>query len=80
MSVFRLFRLSIRFAAWVTPQVKEWHRKRNLNLTEAERNMAAHNWVEAEQYLTLTLAEPRHASKRRFDLILQLVQAPVPAR
>ena len=30
MTVTRIFRLCVRFAAWVTPQVKEWRRKRNL--------------------------------------------------
>ena len=75
MLVTRLFKLSIRFAAWITPQVKEWHRKRNLNLTEAERHLAARNWVDAEQHLVLALAEPRHSSKRQFDLLLDLANA-----
>jgi len=45
ISVIRLFRLGIRFAAWVTPHAKEWQRKRNLNLTEAERHLAARKLV-----------------------------------
>jgi hypothetical protein len=64
-----------RFAARITPQAKEWHRKRNLNLTEAERHMAARNWPDAEQHLVLTLAERRHTSGKRLDLLLQLVNA-----
>ena len=75
MIVTRLFKLGIRFAAWVTPQVKEWHRKRNLNLTEAERHLAARNWVDAEQHLVLALAERRHTSGKQLDLLLQLVNA-----
>src|ERR1700731_1810907 len=75
ISVIRLFRLGIRFAAWITPHAKEWQRKRNLNLTEAERHLAVRNWSEAEQYLVLALAERRHSSKRRLDLLLQLVIA-----
>ena len=75
ISVIRLFRLGIRFAAWVTPHAKEWQRQRNLNLTEAERHLAAKNWSEAEQHLVLALAERRHSSKRRLDLLLQLASA-----
>ncbi len=75
ISVTRLFRLGIRIAAWATPHVKEWQRQRNLNVTEAERHLAAKNWSEAEQYLVLALAESRHSTKRRVDLTLQLVQA-----
>jgi tetratricopeptide (TPR) repeat protein len=75
MSVTRIVRLGIRFAAWITPQVKEWHRKRNLNLTEAERFLAARNWVDAEQHLVLALAERRHSTERQLDLLLKLVTA-----
>jgi tetratricopeptide (TPR) repeat protein len=75
MTVTRIFKLGIRFAAWVTPQVKEWQRKRNLNLTESERHLKARNWADAEQHLVLALAERRHTSKRRLDLLLQLVSA-----
>src|SRR5580693_3193242 len=75
MLVTRLFKLGIRFAAWITPQAKEWHRKRNLNLTEAERHLSARNWVDAEQHLVLALAERRHTSGKRVDLLLQLVNA-----
>jgi hypothetical protein len=75
MIVTRLFKLGIRFAAWITPQAKEWHRKRNLNLTEAERHLAARNWVDAEQHLVLALGERRHACGKRLDLTLQLASA-----
>jgi tetratricopeptide (TPR) repeat protein len=75
MTVTRIFKLCVRFAAWVTPQVKEWHRQRNLNLSESERYLAARNWVDAEQHLVLALAERRHSSKKRLDLLLKLSQA-----
>jgi tetratricopeptide (TPR) repeat protein len=75
MTVTRIVRLGIRFAAWITPQVKEWHRKRNLNLTEAERYLVARNWVDAEQHLVLALAERRHSTARQLDLWLKLVTA-----
>lgn len=75
ISVTRIFRLGIRFAAWVTPHAKEWHRQRHLNRVEGERHLAARNWTEAENHLTLALAERRHASKVRLDLLLGLMEA-----
>ena len=73
-SVTRLFRLGIRFAAWATPHVKEWHRQRNLNVAEAERHISSRNWSEAENYLCLALNESRHSAKRRMELMLQLAE------
>jgi tetratricopeptide (TPR) repeat protein len=75
MSVTRIFRLGIRFAAWVTPHVKEWHRQRHLNRVEAERHLAARNWSEAENHFTLALAERKHSNKQRLDLLLGLKEA-----
>src|SRR5271168_1549011 len=75
ISVTRIFRLGIRFAAWVTPHAKEWHRQRHLNRVEGGRHLAARNWAEAENHLTLALAERRHASKVRLDLLLGLMEA-----
>jgi tetratricopeptide (TPR) repeat protein len=75
ISVTRIFRLGIRFAAWVTPHAKEWHRQRHLNRVEGERHLAARNWAEAENHLTLALAERRHPSKVRLDLLLGLMEA-----
>jgi tetratricopeptide (TPR) repeat protein len=75
ISVTRIFRLGIRFAAWVTPHVKEWHRKRHLNRVEGERNLTVRNWSEAEKHLTLALAERRHSSQQRLDLLLGLQEA-----
>ncbi len=75
LSLTRIFRLSIRFAAWVTPHVKEWHRQRHLNRVEGERHLASRNWSEAEKHLNLALAERRHSPKRRFDLLLSLEKA-----
>jgi tetratricopeptide (TPR) repeat protein len=75
ISVSRLVRLGIRFAVWVTPHVKEWQRKRNLNVSEAERHIAARNWSEAEKHLAAALMEPRHSSKRRMGILLDLEKA-----
>lgn len=75
ISVTRILRLGVRFAAWVTPHVKEWHRKRHENRVEGERHLASRNWSEAERHLTLALAERSHSSKRRLDLLLCLTEA-----
>jgi len=75
ISVTRIARLGVRLAAWATPHVKEWHRKRHLNRVEGERHLSSRNWSEAEKHLTLALAERRHSSKRRLDLLLGLTEA-----
>jgi tetratricopeptide (TPR) repeat protein len=75
ISVTRILRLGVRLAAWATPHVKEWHRKRHLNRVEGERHLAARNWREAENHLTLALAERRHSNNRRLDLLLGLTEA-----
>jgi tetratricopeptide (TPR) repeat protein len=75
VSITRIARLGVRLAAWATPHVKEWHRKRNENRVEGERHLAARNWSEAERHLTLALAERRHSSNRRLDLLLGLTEA-----
>src|SRR5437588_2243153 len=75
MSVTRIFRLAVRFAAWVTPYAKEWHRKRHLNCVEGARHLAARNWSEAEKHLTLALSERRHSNVKRLDLLLALKEA-----
>jgi tetratricopeptide (TPR) repeat protein len=75
ISVTRILRLGVRLAAWATPHVKEWHRKRHLNRVEGQRHLTARNWSEAEKHLTLALAERRHASARRLELLLGLAQA-----
>jgi len=75
ISVTRIARLAVRVAAWATPHVKEWHRKRHENRVEGERHLAARNWTESENYLTLALAERRHSGKRRLDLLLGLIEA-----
>jgi tetratricopeptide (TPR) repeat protein len=74
ISITRLFRLSIRIAAWATPHVKEWHRQRHLNRLEGQRHLESRNWSEAEHHLTLAIAE-RHQAGRRLDLLLQLAEA-----
>src|SRR5665213_863182 len=75
MSVTRIARLGVRFAAWATPYVKEWHRKRHENRVEGERHLTARNWSEAEKHLTLALAERSHSSSRRLGLLLGLTEA-----
>jgi tetratricopeptide (TPR) repeat protein len=75
ISVTRIFRLGIRFASWATPRVKEWHHQRHLNRVEAERHLTARNWNEAENHLSLALAERRHSSKVRLDLLVGLTEA-----
>jgi tetratricopeptide (TPR) repeat protein len=75
ISVFRVFRLSIRFATWVTPHVKEWHRKRHLNRLEGERNLQVRNWSEAEKHFTAALSERKHSSKVRLGLLTGLEKA-----
>ena len=75
IAVTRLFRLGIRFAAWATPQVQEWHRQRHLNRVEGQRHLEARNWTEAEKHLSLALDERRHSAKRRVELLLGLAQA-----
>src|ERR1700674_2291175 len=75
ISVTRVFRLGIRLAAWATPRLQEWHRQRHMNRVEGQRHLDARNWTEAEKYLTIALAERRHSSKRRLDLLLGLAQA-----
>ena len=75
ISVTRILRLGVRLAAWATPHVQEWHRKRHENRVEGERHLAARNWSEAERHLTLALAERRHSSARRLDLLLGLTEA-----
>ena len=46
-----------------------------MNRVEGQRHLDARNWCEAEKHLTVALAERRHTSKRRLDLLLGLAQA-----
>lgn len=77
MSVFRLFRYSIRLAAWATPHIQRWARNYNLNANEADRNFSARNYTEAEKYYAAAIrdAERRHSpEKRKLHLILRLAE------
>ena len=70
-----------RFAAWVTPHVKEWHRRRHEDRLEGERHLGAGNYGEAEKHLTtaVTLAVRRRAAPhKRAALRLQLAEAQSP--
>jgi tetratricopeptide (TPR) repeat protein len=75
ISITRIARLGVRLAAWATPHVKEWHRKRHENRVEGERHLKARNWSEAEKHLTLALAERSHSSAKRLGLLLGLTEA-----
>jgi tetratricopeptide (TPR) repeat protein len=66
ISVVRVFRLATRFAAWVTPHVKEWHRKRHENRVEGERHLESGNYAEAERHLIVAIAE---AEQRRYSIV-----------
>jgi tetratricopeptide (TPR) repeat protein len=73
-----LMKYTTRFAAWVTPHVKEWHRRRHEDRLEGERHLGAGNYGEAEKHLTtaVTLAvRRRDAPHKRAALRLQLAEA-----
>ena len=74
MSIIRVFRLGIRFAAWATPHVQEWHRKKHLNRTEAQRHLDARNWAQAETHLAAALKE-NHSAKINGELLAHLSKA-----
>jgi tetratricopeptide (TPR) repeat protein len=74
MNIFRVFRLGVKFASWVTPHVKELHRRRHLNRTEGQRHLKAKNWSEAEKHLTAALGE-HHSAKNRVEVSAQLARA-----
>jgi hypothetical protein len=78
ISPTRLLRLATRFAAWVTPHVKEWHRKRHQDRIEGERHLTAKNYSEAEKHLiaAVALAERRRVPASKLNALrLQLAQA-----
>ena len=74
MSIIRVFRLGIRFAAWATPHVQAWHRDKHLNRTEAQRHLDARNWAQAETHLVAALKE-KHSSKINGELLAHLSKA-----
>src|SRR5215831_17251547 len=74
MNIFRVFRIGMKFASWVTPHVKEWHRRRHLNRTEGQRHLKAKNWSEAEKHLTAALGE-HHSAKHKVEVSVQLARA-----
>src|SRR6266404_6022095 len=75
VGITRIIRLSIRFAEWAAPHVKEWHRQRHLNRVEGERHLEARNWGEAEKYFQFALAERKQPEKRRLGIMLGIEQA-----
>jgi len=78
MSVVRLFKYSVRFAAWVTPHIQRWQQERQVNQTESERHMKARNYPQAEESLILHLEEAhrrRYAAKRKLTIWLDLADA-----
>jgi tetratricopeptide (TPR) repeat protein len=77
MNVIRIFRYTIKAAAWATPHVQRWWRKRNMNATEAERHFQARNYPEAAKYYEAALADAkrRRASlERRLNLSAQIAE------
>jgi tetratricopeptide (TPR) repeat protein len=75
MSVVRLFKYGVRFAAWVTPHIQRWQQERQVNQTESERHIKARNYPEAEKSLILHLEEAhgrRYAAKRKLNIWLDL--------
>jgi tetratricopeptide (TPR) repeat protein len=73
-----LMKYGTRFAAWATPHVKEWHRRRHEDRLEGERHLAAGNYSEAEKHLTVAVAlavERRAAPGKLVALRLQLADA-----
>ncbi len=75
ISITRLIRLGVRVATWATPHVKDWHRKRHVNVTEGKRHLEARNWSEAEKHLTLALGERSRPAKQRIELMLSIETA-----
>jgi tetratricopeptide (TPR) repeat protein len=78
ISIVRAFKLATRFAAWATPHVKEWNRKRHENRVEGERHLEAGNYGEAERYLTVAIAQAeqrRYPVAKRNALRLKLAEA-----
>ncbi len=73
MTIFRVFRWGVKFAAWLTPRVQEWQKRRHLNRTEGQRHLKAKNWNEAEKHLTAALDE-RHTPKHRVEVSVQLAK------
>lgn len=78
LSPTRLVRYATRFAAWVTPHVQEWHRKRHEDRTEGERHLAAKNYAPAETHLAASIqvaVRRRGAVSKLSGLWLQLAHA-----
>jgi tetratricopeptide (TPR) repeat protein len=75
IGVTRILRLSMRVANWAEQHIKKWHRKRHFHQVEGQRHLAGRDWAEAEKHLASALAERRHSSKRRCELLLSLEQA-----
>ena len=75
MNIIRIFRLGMRVYEWATPHVQEWHRARHFHRTEGQRHLKARNWTEAEAHLASALAERKHSTKQRTELLLGLASA-----
>src|SRR5882724_350700 len=78
MSIGKAFKLLIKTAAWATPHIQRWHRKRTLNRSEALRHLGAKNWSLAEEHFTLALEERKHSTKQHVELLSGLAQAQLP--
>jgi tetratricopeptide (TPR) repeat protein len=69
---------SAKLVAWAAPHVEQWHREREFNRVEGDRQLKAHNFAEAEAHLSGAVAEyeARGGSPTtRIRLQLQLAEA-----
>jgi tetratricopeptide (TPR) repeat protein len=71
------FRWSLQKAAWKAPRIQAWSLERSLNRVEGERHLKAREYVQAEKYLALAVAEAdeRRHSVRIVQLRLYLAEA-----
>src|SRR5690242_14752464 len=68
----------INLCVWTLPWVEKWRKQRNALSDEGERHLLAGNYPEAEQSLTLALAEAEHQKtliSRRFSILRNLAEA-----
>jgi tetratricopeptide (TPR) repeat protein len=69
---------SAKLIAWAAPQIQQWHKDRVYNRVEGDRQLKAHNFGEAEAYLSEAVDEcgDRGSSPNtRIRLQLQLAEA-----
>jgi serine/threonine-protein kinase len=75
ISLSNALRWPAKFASLATPRVLNWALEGKSNRAEGERHLKAHNWTEAEKYLTQAIDEAGHNVVRRTQLHLMLAEA-----